>query len=1010
MGKTKDLGHLAHIVEYDASNNITLPANLTVTGTITGYATTASLSSYVPTFRTITINGTSFDLSADRSWTITAGISSVSGTSPINVSTTSGAATVSISQANTSTNGFLSSTDWNTFNGKQNALTIGNIVSNDTSLITVTGGTGAIIGSGVSLLVLPSAIVASGISSTLVTTALGYTPVTNARTITINGTAYDLSANRSWTVTASETDTLATVTARGASTSTALTLSGRVTFASAVSDRPQIPGGLLGLDTGDGNFDIWGISRDYYPSNPTTANAWGLRWNGTNNDFEFVGGGVSRVILDMDSGNVTTGLLIAQGPGGNYNENVRLPGSTAVISFNTTGLTGAGSYNIVSQTNFQIRNAGGTQVFILDQSGNLTMSGTVTAPTFSGALSGNATTATNVAWSGVTSKPSHIMYYQSFTLDANTMDVNATGFTYSVNAPYTGPIVRFSAGGSYDLQINANYGNGTNIAYRTRNGDAGTWNSWYALISTANIGSQKVDGSMKLWAVTHPNDYYMVHNWTGSHWYLTVNHPSPVRVGYADNSGTTSQTNFSDLSITGAAHKYLTINPGNGYEAMVRYIGGSGSSWYVGKRTSGQLVGTQSFHFYSEEAGATVGGIDPGGSMFAIGSMRSPIFYDSNDTGYYLDPNSESNLYRFTATTMTRNAINYLSINSPFTTRAAQGTPYLNGTIGWGQIDFNTVFSNWGSGFIDTWSNPGNAPGGSSHYVGLQGCHYNHQNSTNVYGFQMACAGEADNRFFWRSAWPSIRGWVEMVHSGNILSFSTSGNSANTIVRRDGSGDIGIGTLNTNHAYFGGGGRGLTSADSYGSYGNVHTYGTGMNGYSGYGIYDNAGYRSFFMFNSGSGGIYMQDWGKWAFYFSASTQSYSIGSADAIAGYTLYLIYGLYTVGLYNASDARMKKNVSSLSSSLDKVKALRGVSYEYIDNGPNGTKNKGVQLGFIAQEVLPVIPELVRYDEKKGYAMNYNGVSAVLVEAVKEQQIQIENQQNQINSLILQLTELLNK
>lgn len=41
----------------------------------------------------------------------------------------------------------------------------------------------------------------TGITSGQVTTALGYTPVTNARTLTINGTTYDLSANRSWTIT-----------------------------------------------------------------------------------------------------------------------------------------------------------------------------------------------------------------------------------------------------------------------------------------------------------------------------------------------------------------------------------------------------------------------------------------------------------------------------------------------------------------------------------------------------------------------------------------------------------------------------------------------------------------------------------------------------------------------------------------------------------------------------------------------------------------------------------------
>lgn len=86
---------------------------------------------------------------------------------------------------------------------------------------------------------------------------------------------------------------------------------------------------------------------------------------------------------------------------------------------------------------------------------------------------------------------SNLMYYAGFTLDANTMPSNSTGFTYSVNAPYTGPIAKFSEDG-YPLQLNATYSGGVNIAYRTRNGDAGSWNSWYAFITTANIGSQSV--------------------------------------------------------------------------------------------------------------------------------------------------------------------------------------------------------------------------------------------------------------------------------------------------------------------------------------------------------------------------------------------------------------------------------------------------------------------------------------------------------------------------------------
>jgi len=94
-------------------------------------------------------------------------------------------------------------------------------------------------------------------------------------------------------------------------------------------------------------------------------------------------------------------------------------------------------------------------------------------------------------------------------------------------------------------------------------------------------------------------------------------------ISVTGNAATTSQTAFSDLSITGAANKYLYINPGNGYEAMVRYNGGSGSGWYVGKRTAAQAsgIGTESFHIYSEAAGKTVVGIDTAGTIITSGAI-----------------------------------------------------------------------------------------------------------------------------------------------------------------------------------------------------------------------------------------------------------------------------------------------------------------------------------------------------------------------------------------------------
>jgi hypothetical protein len=77
----------------------------------------------VPTTRTLTINGTAFDLSADRTWSVGT-VTSVSTSGPITGGTITGTGTIGITQASSSSNGFLSSTDWNTFNGKQNTITL----------------------------------------------------------------------------------------------------------------------------------------------------------------------------------------------------------------------------------------------------------------------------------------------------------------------------------------------------------------------------------------------------------------------------------------------------------------------------------------------------------------------------------------------------------------------------------------------------------------------------------------------------------------------------------------------------------------------------------------------------------------------------------------------------------------------------------------------------------------------------------------------------------------------
>jgi hypothetical protein len=90
-------------------------------------------------------------------------------------------------------------------------------------------------------------------------------------------------------------------------------------------------------------------------------------------------------------------------------------------------------------------------------------------------------------------------------------------------------------------------------------------------------------------------------------------------------------------------------------------------------------------------------------------------------------------------------------------------------------------------------------------------------------------------------------------------------------------------------------------------------------------------------------------------------------------------------------SDERLKKEVTPLAGVLRKIDAIRGVSYRLKDEtrGP-----AGVQIGLLAQEVREVFPELVHEDTQGTLSVAYGNFSAVLLEAVKEQQAAMEKQQ----------------
>lgn len=222
---------------------------------------------------------------------------------------------------------------------------------------------------------------------------------------------------------------------------------------------------------------------------------------------------------------------------------------------------------------------------------------------YGGELRGTWTMAGNTIWTSSNAPRagnSNLMYYAGFTLDANTMPSNSTGFTYAVNAPYTGPIAKFSEDG-YALQLNATYSGGNNFAYRTRNGDAGSWNAWKEVLHSSNYSS---------YALARGGD-----STTGVFYFKTNNG------GYCGSLSNASMQAYSDSNNSAflSFHKggYYAVNMGLDADNVLR-IGG----W---------------------SAGANRWQLDMSGNQTVAGNVTASLdvysnngwFYSNNNAGWY---------------------------------------------------------------------------------------------------------------------------------------------------------------------------------------------------------------------------------------------------------------------------------------------------------------------------------------------------------------------------------------
>jgi hypothetical protein len=179
--------------------------------------------------------------------------------------------------------------------------------------------------------------------------------------------------------------------------------------------------------------------------------------------------------------------------------------------------------------------------------------------------------------------------------------------------------------------------------------------------------------------------------------------------------------------------------------------------------------------------------------------------------------------------------------------------------------------------------------------------------------------------------------------------------------------------------------------------------------------------------------------GKNGIYLSWNRGDNLIGYYDVSMGNKFTFNCPIYSEGTFQTSDERFKENIKKIDNPLTQIQKLNGVSYDYnfpdrygkstnnilgSESTINGTgslaptskeekdkshfsdiegkvkENQNKKIGFIAQELKKVYPELVVQDSAGYYYVDYSGLIPVIIEALKEQQSIIDAQSLKIKEL----------
>ena len=616
--------------------------------------------------------------------------------------------------------------------------------------------------------------------------------------------------------------------------------------------------------------------------------------------------------------------------------------------------------------------------------------------------------------------------------NADTMPETTSAFTYSNNAPLTGCIAYFGASG-YGIQLNGNY-NGDAFSMRSRNGDASTWRPWKRLLTDYNYNdySPTLTGgnASGTWGInitgsagsasnattvaglsvhtgrnnvanqivrTDANGYIQagwINSDSGNMGFAT----RIARIQCSDDNyiryqtltefkvsmGLSGKNNYSrriDYSSDANYHVGSFGHSGIGPNDVFHYGSGFFDHWsggngsYPGSTT--HIHGINMLHYTTGYGGNAYGWqmasqYDQGGTIYArwCSSGNFTGWYTmitsgnigSQSVSYASSAGSAS--YASSAGSLSSMAISQFSNNSGYITSGAN----VNGV-------YSTGF---GNGNFTWYQSPGGLQqyGGSwaSFLVSNHGDGATYYNQTIIMPFWGAPQ-------YMRKEGGTNRGPYTFWSTENLDPNSVGGNLSV-------SGQISSG--------------GLIRVN-----GNTNLYLDYNYGCSVVGVYSSYRYQGVFSMGdsyklpidgSGPGNLYGMAW--------------SHPNAGGQAGYLdshglLVMVNGITYSAISNSiwargdvtaySDARVKTNVEVIENALEKVQAIRGVTFNRTDMEHDAKRHAGV----IAQEVLQVLPEVVTTTQDGMHSVAYGNMAGLFIEAIKEQQKQIEELKKQIEYLV---------